>query len=180
MHSRCCSLWPGGKRRSYCIHWHSTNRRSRKDDIVEHIGLFKIKKQPMKRYSHIHIALVILPRFKKTLEQCKTTGDLWLYLFKNLHKLNKIPPRFNNKLFRPVFEIAEISNFTESELLNYEANMKYLSDYDNTIEYAKKEGIAIGERGKKRAVKLGVKKLFSLLESGVPLAEAKRKFGLAN
>ncbi len=140
-------------------------------DIVEHIGLFKIKKHPDKRYHHIHIALAILPRFKKSLEQCKSTSDLWLYLFKNLHKLNKIPPRLNNKLFRPVFEIAKISNFTNSELRDYEANMKYLSDYNNTIEYAKKEGVAIGERR-------GVKKLFALLESGVPLAEAKRKFGL--
>jgi len=164
--------------------------KGRKDDIVEHIGLFKIKKRPVKRYSHIHIALVILSRFKKTLEQCKTASDLWLYLFKNLHKINKIPPRFNNKLFKPVFEIAEISNFSESELHSYEANMKYLSDYNNTIEYAKKEGlekgIAIGERGKKRAVNSAdrrgekrLKELFTLWESGVPLTEAKRKLGLA-
>ncbi len=115
------------------------------------------------------------------MEQCKTTSDLWLYLFKNLHKLNKIPPRFNNKLFRPVFEIAKISNFSDSELRDYEANMKYLNDYNNTIEYAKKEswdkGVAIGER---RGEKRGVKKLFALWESGVPLVEAKRKFGLKN
>jgi len=50
--------------------------------------------------------------------------------------------------------------------------MKYLNDYNNTIEYAKKEGVAIGERK--------ISKLFSLWESGVPLAEAKRKFGLGN
>jgi len=151
-----------------------------KEDIVEHVGLFKIKKHPVKRYSHIHIALVILPRFKKTLEQCKTTSDLWLYLFKNLHKLNKIPSKFNNKLFRPVFEIAEISNFNESELLSYEANMKYLSDYDNTIAYAKKEAKKEGERLADRRGERRLKRLFSLWESGVPIAEAKRKFGLAN
>ena len=51
--------------------------------------------------------------------------------------------------------------------------MKYLNDYNNTIEYAKKEGI---EKG----VALGRRQLFALLESGVPLAEAKRKFGLGN
>jgi hypothetical protein len=66
--------------------------------------------------------------------------------------------------------------------------MKYLNDYNNTIEYAKKEGVAIGEtRGMRKGVVIGMKKgrqqiskLFSLLESGVPLAEAKRKFGLGN
>jgi predicted transposase/invertase (TIGR01784 family) len=58
--------------------------------------------------------------------------------------LDKIPPEFNNKLFRPVFEIAEICNFNEVELRDYEANMKYLDDYNATIEYAKKEGVLKG------------------------------------
>jgi len=39
--------------------------------------------------------------------------------------------------------------------------MKYLSDYDNTIAYARKEGERCGE-------KRGVKKLFALWETGVP------------
>ena len=98
--------------------------------------------------------------------------------------MDKIPPKFNNKLFRPVFEVAKICNFTDSELHDYEANMKYLNDYNNTIEYAKKEALAIGEtRGMKRGVAIGerkISKLFALWESGVPLAEAKRKFGLGN
>jgi len=66
--------------------------------------------------------------------------------------------------------------------------MKYLNDYNNTIEYAKKEGET---RGMKKGVVIGMKKgvafgrqqigkLFALLESGMPLDEAKRKFGLEN
>ena len=82
--------------------------------------------------------------------------------------------------------------------------MKYLNDYNNTIEYAKKEGmekgvirgmkrgVAIGEtRGLEKGVAIGetrgleigrqqISNLFALLESGVSLAEAKRKFGLEN
>jgi len=112
-------------------------------DVVRHIELSDVKR-PRKRYNHMHIALALLTRFKKTLDQCKTTSDLWLYLFKNLHKLDKIPPKFNNKLFKPVFEIAEICNFNEVELRDYEANMKYLSDYNNTIEYAREEGVLKG------------------------------------
>jgi len=158
--------------------------RVRRGDIVEHIGLSKLNKHHRKHYRNIHLALAILPRFKKTLEQCETTCDLWLYLFKNLHLMDKIPPKFNNKLFRPVFEVAKICNFTDSELQDYEANMKYLNDYNNTIEYAKKEGVAIGEtRGMKKGIAFGrqqIGKLFALLESGMPLAEAKRKFGLGN
>jgi len=51
--------------------------------------------------------------------------------------------------------------------------MKYLNDYNNTIEYAKKESWS--ECRKKTS-----KELFALWESGVPLVEAKRKFGLKN
>jgi predicted transposase/invertase (TIGR01784 family) len=107
-------------------------------DIVQHIGLFDIK-HSKKRYNHIHIALVILKRFKKKFCRCKTTFDLWLYLFNNLHKLKNIPSKFNNDLFRPLFEVAEIAKFTDEELRIYEASMKYGNDYKATIEYAKKE-----------------------------------------
>jgi len=59
-----------------------------------------------------------------------------------------------------------------------------LSDYDNTIDYAGKEGEKRGEkRGERRERRRSeerVRELFTLWESGVPLAEAKRKFGLAN
>ena len=151
--------------------------RVRRGDIVEHIGLVKLKKHPRKHYQNIHVALAILPRFKKTLEQCETICDLWLYLFKNLHLLDRIPPKFNSKLFRPVFEVAKICNFTDSELHSYEANVKYLNDYNNTIEYAKKEGV---EKGVAIGTRQTSKELFALWESGVPLAEAKRKFGLGN
>jgi len=86
----------------------------------------------------------MLTRFKKRLEQCKTTCDLWLYLFKNLHKFRQIPPQFKSRHWQDVFDVAEISNFNERELRGYEANMKYSSDYENTIEYAKKEGLEKG------------------------------------
>ena len=58
--------------------------------------------------------------------------------------------------------------------------MKYLDDYNATIEYAKKEGVAIGETRGMRKGRQQISKLFALWESGVPLAEAKRKFGLEN
>ncbi|MCL2101222.1 MAG: Rpn family recombination-promoting nuclease/putative transposase [Fibromonadales bacterium] len=88
-------------------------------DIVHHIGLANLK-HPERRQSNIHLALVVLPKFKKTLEQCKTTLDLWLYLFKNMHKLDEIPAKFRKNEFRGVFDIAKISNFNERELRKYE------------------------------------------------------------
>jgi len=136
--------------------------------VIEHIGLVNLERSG-KRYPHIHVALVMLTRFKKRLGQCKTTCDLWLYLFKNMHKFKKIPPKFNCKHWNDVFKVAEISNFDEIELRDYEANMKYSSDYENTIEYAKKEGEARGEvRGEKRGVLKGILKVAkNMLDQGL-------------
>jgi hypothetical protein len=68
-----------------------------------------------------------------------------------LHKLKKIPAGFGSKMFKFLFEIAEISNFTESELRDYEASMKALNDYWGGIDYAVKKAVANAEAKVARA-----------------------------
>ncbi|MCL2100524.1 MAG: Rpn family recombination-promoting nuclease/putative transposase [Fibromonadales bacterium] len=147
-------------------------------DIVNHIGLANLK-HPEMQHGNIHLALVVLPRFKKTLEQCRTTLDLWLYLFKNLHKLNEIPARFRRTKFRGVFDIAEISNFTNRELCEYEADMKYLDDYNATITYAKREAFGEGEKsgfgkGDKSGFGRCAAQVVKLVDQGYSSAQIKR------
>jgi predicted transposase/invertase (TIGR01784 family) len=110
-------------------------------DVVRHIGLSDIE-NPKRRYNHIHLALVIITRFNKTAERCKTIMDKWLYLFRNLHKLKKAPPGFDSKQFKLLFEIAKIANFTEDELSKYEESMKNWNDYNATIDFAVKKAVA--------------------------------------
>jgi predicted transposase/invertase (TIGR01784 family) len=60
---------------------------------------------------------------------------------------------FDSRQFKLLFEIAKISNFTESELLDYEESMKYMEDNQAIIDYAVKKAVdkaeAIAEaRGK--------------------------------
>ena len=72
--------------------------------------------------------------------------DLWLYLFKNMHKLDEIPAKFRNNEFRGVFDIAKISNFNERELRKYEAIMKYEAVYNATIAYAERQAFGKGDK----------------------------------
>jgi predicted transposase/invertase (TIGR01784 family) len=147
-------------------------------DVVRHVELSDIE-HPKRRYSHIHLALVMLARFNKTSERCKTVRDKWLFLFRNLHKLKKIPPGFNCRQFKLLFEIAKISNFTEDELRKYEESMKHSDYYQAGIDYAKKEGVAIGKaKGVAIGETRGMKKMLSLWEKGVPLVEAKRQLAV--
>ncbi|MCL1966867.1 MAG: Rpn family recombination-promoting nuclease/putative transposase, partial [Fibromonadales bacterium] len=62
----------------------------------------------------------MLPKFTKTIDQCKSLQDWWLYLFNHIHELDDIPPellRLSEKAFQDLFETAKIAKFTKSELL---------------------------------------------------------------
>jgi len=72
--------------------------------------------------------------------------------------------------------IAEISNFTMEEVSEYEASLMNRWDYSASMKFAEE----IGETRNEAKNQEKFKSLFSLLESGVPIAEAKRKFGFEN
>jgi len=112
-------------------------------EIVQHLSI-RNDKHPEVSYDMLQMTFVILPRFNKTESECKTVMDKILFAFKNGHKLKKAPKSFKEKELRDIFNIAEISNFTESELYRYEAVMMNKYDQRACIAYAKKEGEARG------------------------------------
>jgi hypothetical protein len=66
------------------------------------------------------------------------------FTFKNAHNLGKIPKNFKRTVFKRLFEISRISNFTEEELMDYESDMKRFSDHANALAYAEEKGVAKG------------------------------------
>jgi hypothetical protein len=44
-------------------------------------------------------------------------------------------------VFKRLFEISRISNFTNEELMNYESDMKRFSDHANALAYAEEKGV---------------------------------------
>ena len=51
----------------------------------------------------------------------------------------EVPEKFSDPLFRRLFILSEIGNFTPDELKQYEESMKDMSDYYNIIETAAEE-----------------------------------------
>jgi len=47
-------------------------------------------------------------------------------------------------VFDRLFEIARISNFNAEELAQYEANRMNMLDYNASMKFARKEGVAVG------------------------------------
>lgn len=80
-----------------------------------------------------------LPYFTKEEDECKTYFDKWIYIFKNMEILERIPWAAKNSVFSRLGEIAEIANMTETQRRKYDKDLKILRDNYNILEFAKKE-----------------------------------------
>ena len=81
-----------------------------------------------------------MPKFNKKVNELKTRFDKWLFILKNLHKLDRIPNDLRENIFKKLFETAEISKFNKEEYKAYEDSLKYYRDIKNSIDYAKEAG----------------------------------------
>jgi predicted transposase/invertase (TIGR01784 family) len=112
-------------------------------EVVQHLSI-RNDLHPEVSYDMLQMTFVILPRFKKKENECKTIMDKLLFSLKNGHKLNKVPKDFKEKELKDIFNIAEISNFNGDELYRYEAIMRNEYDQRACLAYAKKEGVEKG------------------------------------
>jgi flagellar biosynthesis/type III secretory pathway protein FliH len=107
--------------------------------------------------------------------KCQTLQDKLIFSLRHAHELKEKPEQFGEEVFEKIFDIAKIAKFSIEERAEYEASMINKRDQYAIVKCArdegKEEGVAIGREE-------GMEKVFSLLESGVPLAEAKRRLGL--
>ena len=95
-----------------------------------------------------------MPKFNKTAEELDTKFDKWLYVLKNLHRLDRIPEKLKENIFLKLFETAEIAKFNQQEYHEYEDSLKYYRDIINSLDTAREEG----ERKKQIEIARGMKK----------------------
>ena len=95
-------------------------------------------------YDKLEFIYVEIAKFDKTLEELNTLYEKWLYALKNLYKLTQRPKELCDKVFDRLFEEAEIAKFSPQEMREYEASKKAYRDIKNSVDTAKREGIAEG------------------------------------
>jgi predicted transposase/invertase (TIGR01784 family) len=93
----------------------------------------------------MNLVFVRLVKFNKSVDECESFQDKLLFTLCNAHKLDEKPKQLEGELFDRLFEIARISNFNTEELSQYEANRMNMLDYNASMKFARKEGVAIGE-----------------------------------
>ncbi len=87
-------------------------------------------------YEKLEFKFIELPKFTKTESQLETDLDRWLFLLKNLSRLDKIPVFLRKKVFQKVFKIAEIANLTKEERMFYQSKAQIEFDYNNAVAFA--------------------------------------------
>ena len=95
-------------------------------------------------YDKLEFIYVEIAKFNKTLGELETLYEKWLYALKNLYKLTQRPKELCDKVFDRLFEEAEIAKFTPQEMREYEASKMAYRDIKNSIDTAKREGLAEG------------------------------------
>ena len=118
-----------------------------KNDINHDVGL--LDKKTFKVFNDkLSFKYVEIAKFNKTEEELDTLYDKWLYVLKNLSRLDKRPAALKEKVFTKLFEEAEIAKFTPTELKEYEDSLKAYRDVKNSIDTAlekgREEGMAKG------------------------------------
>ena len=147
-----------------------------KDDINHDVGLLD-KKTHKVFNDKLSFKYVEIAKFDKTEDELVTLYDKWLYVLKNLSRLDKRPAALKEKIFSKLFGEAEIAKFTPTELKEYEDSLKAYRDVKNSIDTAlekgREEGRAVGreegrEEGRAKGRVEGVIQVAKkLLESGM-------------
>uniref|UniRef100_UPI0039A45DF4 Rpn family recombination-promoting nuclease/putative transposase n=1 Tax=Ornithobacterium rhinotracheale TaxID=28251 RepID=UPI0039A45DF4 len=131
-------------------------------------------------YDKLTFIYLEMPKFNKSVEELETRFDKWLYVLRNLNRLDRVPEKLKERIFEKLFEVAEIAKFTPSQVYSYEDSLKYYRDLKNSLDTAKEEGFEEGkEQGREEGreeEKLKIAK--KLLENNVSKEVVMKTTGL--
>ncbi len=112
----------------YCVAILNFSFDDKHPDKYLHIGKLLDIETHEELMDRINFAFIEMPKFKKTLNNCETKQDKWLYTLYNLERLQDVPSELEDDVFLEFFHKAEISALKGEERGNYEDSLKYFRD----------------------------------------------------
>lgn len=88
---------------------------------------------------------LVMPKFKKQLHELQTKFDKWLYVLKNIERLDRIPEKIQEKIFSEFFRKAEIAKLDQQEYRQYQGSLNAYRDMKNVVDWALTKGSMLGE-----------------------------------
>ena len=95
-------------------------------------------------YDKLTFVYLEMPKFNKTEDELETMFDKWMFALRNLSRLMERPRALQERIFKRLFDQAEIANFNDQERREYEESVKDYRDYYSTVKTAHKKGKAEG------------------------------------
>lgn len=100
-----------------------------------------IEKETQKEfYDKLRFIYVEIKKFDKSLEEIETHFEKWLYVLENLVKIEEIPPKLQEKVFKKLFQVAEIARFDAGQLQSYRDSEKNYLDFTASLKTSFREG----------------------------------------
>jgi predicted transposase/invertase (TIGR01784 family) len=110
-------------------------------------------------YDKLTFIYLEMPKFSKSLNELITRFDKWMYVIKNLKRLENLPEELRESIFEKIFKVAEIANFTRDEYLQYAENIKIERDNKNCFNFAIQKAEKKAEKqGMERGIEKGIDK----------------------
>lgn len=121
-------------------------------------------------YEKLGYIFLELPNFNIGENEIKTDLEGWMYVLRNMGKMDKIPVFLHKKIFQRLFKIAEIANLNKEEYMLYERSLMEKWDTyaikqtaEEKLKKALKEGMEKGmekgiEKGMEKGMERGVEK----------------------
>lgn len=135
-------------------------------------------------YDKLTFIYLEMPKFNKTIDELETRFEKWLFVLRNLNRLDRVPDKLREQIFEKLFKTAEIAKFTPEQVRSYEDSLKYYRDLKNSLDTAKEEGFEEGiEKGIKKGIKKGIEKGIEkvakkLLNNNIPIEIIIKSTGL--
>ena len=132
-------------------------------------------------YDKLTFTYLSMEKFDKELDQLETKLDKWLYVIKNLSKLDRIPEKLKETIFINFFKIAEIAKLNTNEYQEYEASLNTYRDIKNSVDWAHTKGEMAGiEKGRVEGKIEGkIEVAMKLIEIGLDNAKLQEVTGLS-
>lgn len=125
-------------------------------------------------YDKLTFVYLEMPKFTKTENELETMFDKWMFVLRNLGRLFDRPKALQDRVFKKLFEQAEIASYNEAERRQYYESQKEYWDYYSTMKTALNKGRAEGRAEERLA------NARALLANGVPLEVIAKSLNLSD
>ena len=110
-----------------------------------------------------------MEKFRKSAGELDNILEKWLYLLKNLRRLDERPKELQDRVFEMFFRAAEIARLPEEKQKTYRESIMNENDWMNAVAFAEEKG---EKKGRAEVAK-------TMLENGLDPATVSKYTGLS-